>query len=166
MSAQMQEQKKLKALRYLWQKNEQAISENNQTLSKQHVVLEKLQQEGNRIYQVIDQCEDKITKAFLPGSFVAPNDVMQINEFILGQRLQKHGIDDKISDIKIGCEKLQETILGLNIERRLLGEKIEQKKQRTIQMLNSAEYKEVEDLFLARVVKGSVVRGKVVRGRG
>ena len=115
-----------------------------------------MQNACNNIEAAIMECEGKVSQAFSPGSFVSPEDIMNINDFIMGQRLKKQLLQSESDNAEKICEKTKNILIELNVERRLLGEKIEQKQESTIQMLNSMELKEVEDLFLSRMERKAI----------
>ena len=151
-----QQKKKIKALRYLWQLNEQRINERNLELQGQEKKLAIITHAFNEVEMLIMQCEEKVSKAFSPGSLISPEDIMNINDFIVGQRLKKQLLQSESDNAENICEKTKDILIELNVERRLLGEKIEQKQESTIQMLNSMEMKEVEDLFLSRMERKAI----------
>ncbi len=151
-----QQNKKIKALRYLWQLNEQRINERNLELQGQEKKLKILTNAFNEVEILITQCEEKVSKAFSPGSLISPEDIMNINDFIVGQRQKKQLLKSESDNAERICEKTKDILIELNVERRLLGEKIEQKQESTILMLNSMELKEVEDLFLSRMERKTI----------
>ena len=151
-----QQNKKIKALRYLWQLNEQRINEKNLELQGQEKKLAIITRAFNEVEILITQCEGKVSKAFSPGSLISPEDIMNINDFVVGQRLKKQLLQSESDNAEKIFEKTKDILIELNVERRLLGEKIEKKQESTIQMLNSMELKEVEDLFLSRMERKAI----------
>ena len=151
-----QQKKKIKALRYLWQLNEQRINERNLELQGQEKKLQLIKKAFNGVEVLITQCEEKVSKAFSPGSLISPEDIMNINDFLMGQQQKKQMLQSESDNAEKVCEKTKDILIELNVERRLLGEKIEQKQESTIQMLNSMELQEVEDLFLSRMERKAI----------
>ena len=151
-----QQKKKIKALRYLWQLNEQRINERNLELQGQEKKLQLIKKAFNGVEVLITQCEEKVSKAFSPGSLISPEDIMNINDFLMGQKQKKQMLQSESDNAEKVCEKTKDILIELNVERRLLGEKIEQKQESTIQMLNSMELQEVEDLFLSRMERKAI----------
>ncbi|OUS29803.1 hypothetical protein A9Q99_08215 [Gammaproteobacteria bacterium 45_16_T64] len=148
------EKRKIRALRFLHQENEQRIGNKNRELISASDMVNTLIERCNQIALLIENSQKRLAETLAPGGIIAPNSVMQIHHFITEQSTQESYVKEELKDARNRYDELHSELTSLNVERRLLREKIEQKEQETIQMLNSVEYSEVEDLFLARMARG------------